>query len=60
MNTLNIIGGIALALLGIWLIVVQMKSLAKGKPDTSGNHIKFLIIGIGCVIYGIILIVQHL
>ena len=60
MNLLNILGGIALIVIGIWLAFTQAKKLAEGKPNTLGGISNLLIIGIGCVICGIILIVKHI
>jgi len=60
MDALNIIGGIALALMGVWLLIFQMKNWLKNKEDTVGWGIQFFILGIGCIICGIILVVKHI
>jgi hypothetical protein len=57
---MNSLLGIALLASGIWLTVVQTKYLWNGKPDFSGGHIRLLICGIGCVVAGIIVIVQNI
>ncbi|MFI5162570.1 MAG: hypothetical protein ACHQHN_14925 [Sphingobacteriales bacterium] len=58
MDILKIIGGIALILFGIWQARVQAKNLANGAPNMLGGVSGMLIVGIGCVIAGIILILQ--
>ena len=60
MDALNIIGGIVLATIGVWLTVVRVKKLLEGEPDTLGGGIKLLLVGIGCVAGGIILILKHI
>jgi len=60
MDTLNIIGGIALALFGGWITIAEIKNLVDEKPDTLGGHRGLLITGIGCIVCGIILIVKHI
>jgi hypothetical protein len=58
MNTLNIIEGIGLVIIGMWLAVVQLKYFANGKPDTLGGHVKLLIVGIGLIVFGIIQLIK--
>jgi hypothetical protein len=60
MNVLNIIGGICLILFGTWLTIIQMKNWTKGKQDTSGWGIRQFILGVGCIVCGIILIAKHI
>jgi hypothetical protein len=59
MDALNIIGGIALILLGIWLLIFQIKNWTANKQDTAGWGIRFFLLGIGCIGCGIILIAKH-
>ena len=60
MNILNILYGMALIPLGIWLTIAQVKFFGKGIRDFSGGHVKLLIAGIGLVIGGIILIIKYI
>jgi hypothetical protein len=58
-NALNMIEGIGLIFIGICLIAVQTKNLINGKPNTLGGISGLLIIGIGCVVCGIIQLVKR-
>ena len=60
MNVLDIIEGIGLIIVGSWLAIVQTKNLINGKPNTLGGVSGLLIIGIGCVVCGIIELVKHI
>jgi|GEM_PF-2093835 len=56
MNAVNLVEGIGLVGIGVWLVVVQIKNFIDGKPNTLGGISGLFIIGIGCVICGLILI----
>ncbi len=60
MNILNIVEGIGLIILGIWISVIKFKYLTEGKQDTLGGNVGLLIVGIGLIICGVILIAQQL
>jgi len=60
MDALYVIGGVALSSWGLWLTITRIKFFNEGRPDTLGGNIGLLISGIGCVICGIIVIVQHI
>jgi hypothetical protein len=59
MNALDIIEGVGLIIIGIWLAIVQLNYLAKGKSDTLAGHIRLLMVGIGLVVFGIIQLIKH-
>lgn len=48
METLTIIGGIALSAAGVWLTIVQIKKMIDGAKDTLGGNRGLLMIGITC------------
>jgi hypothetical protein len=60
MDALSVIGGIALSSFGVWQTVNKIKSFIKGKTDLLGGNISLLIVGITCIICGIIMIAQHI
>lgn len=60
MTAIDIIEAIGLIIIGTWLTVVQTKNLINGKPNTLGGVSGLLIIGIGCVVCGIIELVKHI
>jgi len=55
---MNIIGGIVILLVGIGLIIFQIRNFVKGAADTAGWGIKLFICGITAIVCGIILILQ--
>jgi uncharacterized protein YneF (UPF0154 family) len=57
---MDILVGIALIIIGIWIAIVQIKDLANAKPSYSTGIIRLLIVGIGLIIGGIILIVKYI
>jgi hypothetical protein len=57
---MNILLGIALIIMGVWMAIVQAKKLVNGKPDNSGAIGRLIFIGIVCIVCGIIVIVQHI
>jgi hypothetical protein len=60
MNFLYVLGGIALAIFGIWQSYKEIKIFSEGKQDELGADIKLLGVGITCIIAGIIVICQHI
>ena len=60
MDTLNIIIGIILLVIGTWVTIVQIKVFAKGEQGKQGFDIKLLFAGITALVGGIILISKHL
>jgi len=57
---MNMIGGIVFLLVGIGLIIFQIRSSIKGAADTVGWGIKLFILGITAIVCGIILILQNI
>lgn len=60
MNFINIFLGIALMILGAWLTVYSVNQFQKRAYDSSGWRIRFLIIGIALVVYGIVEIYRQI
>ena len=60
MSVLNILLGIALILLGIWIAIAQFRAFLKNTPDTLGGHSSLLILRFGMVICGIIEICKNI
>ena len=60
MDVLYIIVGIVLSLIGIWLTIKEIKVFAYGKPGELGSDAKGLVLGVGCIICGIILIMKYI
>lgn len=57
---IGIIEGIIFLLVGIGLIIFQIRSSIKRMPDTVGWGIKLFILGITAIVCGIILIIQNI
>lgn len=57
---MNIIEGIFFLLVGICLVIFQIKNSIKGVADTVGWGIKIFIMGITALVCGIILIIQNI
>ena len=57
---MDIVEGIGLIIAGVLLAVVQMKNLINGKPNTLGGISGLLIVGIGCIVCGVIQLVKHI
>ena len=60
MSIVNLIEGIVLIVFGGFLVFSQIRSLKKEDSDRLAGSIALLIIGIGCVVCGVILIGQHI
>jgi len=60
MSIVNLIEGIVLIVFGAFLVFSQVRSLKKEDSDRLAGSIGLLVIGIGCVVCGIILICQHI
>jgi hypothetical protein len=60
LSFLYTIGGFAVLVFGIWLIVKQMKTFAKKEQDQLGFDIKLLGGGIMAIILGISLIANYI
>jgi len=54
----NLLLGIALIIAGIWIAIVQIRKMQANSANTLGGISGLLIIGIGCVICGIISLLQ--
>jgi hypothetical protein len=57
---LNILLGIALIIFGIWLTVNRIKAFIKGVENTLGGSSGLLMVGITCIICGIIEICRQI
>jgi len=60
MNVVYIIAGITLILFGIWQVRINVRNIARKRVSILGSDIQLLGVGIGCIICGIIIIVQHI
>jgi len=60
MSIINVIEGIVLIVFGAFLLFSQVRSLKKEDSDRLAESIGLLIIGVGCVVCGIVLIGQHI
>jgi hypothetical protein len=60
MSIINVIEGIVLIVFGAFLLFSQVRSLKKEDSDRLAGSIGLLIIGVGCVVCGIVLIGQHI
>ena len=59
MNALYIIGGIGLTLFGIWLTIKEIRVFIRGEQGDLGYDVKGLIFGLTCIIFGILVIIEH-
>ena len=57
---MGVIEGIFIFLVGIGLIIFQLRSSIKGAADTVGWGIKLFILGITAIACGLILIIQNI
>ncbi len=60
MNTLYIIGGVAVILFGLWQTIYVSKRIARKGLGILGADIKLLGVGVACIIGGIIVVAQHI
>jgi hypothetical protein len=60
MDNLYIIGGIALAIFGVWLTVYEIRVFIRKEQGDLGYDVKGLGFGITCIIIGILLISKHI
>ncbi len=60
MSALYVLGGIVLLAFGIWQTTRTLKVYNQGEEDKLGADIKMLGAGIGAIIGGVIIIVQHI
>ena len=60
MNILYIIGGIAVAIYGAWLGYIRGRNILNGRESILGADIQLFIVGITCIVAGIIVVIQHI
>ena len=59
MNILYVIGGIAIAIYGVWLAYSRGRNLLSGRESILGADIQLFITGITCIVAGIVVVIQH-
>lgn len=60
MNILYVVGGIAVAIYGAWLAYIRGRNILNGRKSLLGADIQLFIVGITCIVAGIIVVIQHI
>jgi hypothetical protein len=60
MNIVFVVGGSAIAIYGAWIVYVKGRNILNGRESILGSDIKLFIIGIACIVSGIIVVIQHI
>jgi hypothetical protein len=58
MSSVDLLAGLACLGFGIYITIIQIKKISKGKQDQLGFDIKFLGGGIMCIMVGVALIIS--
>ncbi|WPU99410.1 hypothetical protein SNE26_25685 [Mucilaginibacter sp. cycad4] len=60
MNIIYVVAGSAVAIYGAWLAYVKGRNILNRRESILGSDIKLLIIGIACVVSGVIVVLQQM
>ena len=60
MNIIYVVAGAAVAIYGAWLAYIKGRNILNRRESILGSDIKLLIIGITCVVSGIIVVLQQM
>jgi hypothetical protein len=60
MNIIYVVAGTVIAIYGAWLTYTKGRNILNRRESILGSDIKLLVIGIACVVSGIIMVLQQM